>query len=260
MEIEGRVVAVTGAAGGIGAALCRAFHGAGAGAVAALDLDADGADAVAAAFGGLALGVDVSDEAALGAAIDKVARQLGPIDIFCSNAGVGFGNGPGGRAASASNRNWEASWAVNVMAHVYAARVLLPGMIARGDGYLVNVASAAGLLSQVGDAAYSTTKHAAIGFAESLAITHGDDGVKVSVVCPQYVQTTLLGGIDAAFIAAVGDPVISADEAAAAVVAGIREERFLILTHPQVARYFQAKAADYERWIEGMRTLRRRAT
>lgn len=257
MEIAGKVVAVTGAAGGIGAALARAFHGVGARAVAVLDLDEAGAARTAAPLSALALGVDVSDEPALCDAIQNIESTLGPIDIFCSNAGVGFGDGPGGSSTSADNRVWEKSWAVNVMSQVYAARALLPGMIARGDGYLVNMASAAGLLSQVGDAAYSATKHAAVGFAESLAISHGDQGIKVSVVCPQYVQTPLLDGLDKGLIQAVGDPVISADAAAETILDGIEAERFLILTHAKAAMYFRNKAADYEAWIAGMRALRR---
>lgn len=259
MKIEGRTVAVTGAAGGIGAALCGAFHDAGAGAIAALDLDQPGAEAVMAPVSGLAIGVDVGNEEALGRAIERIQSELGPVDIFCSVAGVAYGDASGDLVTSATNENWQTSWAVNVMAHVYAARALLPGMIERGEGYLVNVVSAAGLLSQIGDAAYSTTKHAALGFAESLAIGHGDDGIRVSVVCPQYVQTPLLQEFDAQIIDAVGDDIISADETAGAVLEGIREERFMILPHARAGDYFRSKAADYERWIAGMRALRRKS-
>ena len=259
MKVAGKTVAVTGAAGGIGAALCRAFHDAGAAAIAALDLDMRGAEAVAAPLSGLPMGVDVGNEEALRGVIDRVEAKLGPVDIFCSVAGVAYGDGPGGLVTSAANENWETSWAVNVMAHVYAARALLPGMIERGEGYLVTVVSAAGLLSQIGDAAYSATKHAALGFAESLAIAHGDDGIRVSVVCPQYVQTPLLQKFDQGIIAAVGDDIISADETAAAVLAGVGEERFMILPHARAGDYFRGKAADYERWIAGMRGLRRKA-
>lgn len=259
MDLAGKTVAVTGAAGGIGAALCRAFHAAGTAGIAALDLDLPGAEAVAAPLSGLALRVDVGDEEALREAISSVEAQLGHIDIFCSNAGVDDGEGLEGLATSTSNASWERSWAVNVMAHVYAARALLPGMIERGEGYLVNIASAAGLLSQLGHAAYSTTKHAAVGFADSLAISHGDDGIKVSVVCPQYVDTPLLPGFDERIIAAVGDDVMSADATAAAILAGIVEDRFLILPHATAGDYFRSKAADYDRWIAGMRALRRRA-
>ncbi len=259
MEIMGKTVAVTGGASGIGAALCHAFHAAGATGIAALDLDLPGAQAIVAPFSGLAIDVDVGIEEALSGAISQVEEELGPIDIFCSNAGVDDAEGLEGLATSANNESWDKSWTVNVMAHVYAARALLPGMIERGEGYLVNIASAAGLLSQIGDAAYSTTKHAAVGFADSLAIRHGDDGIKVSVVCPQYVDTPLLPGFDERIIAAVGDEIINADEAAVAILNGIREDRFLILPHPKVGNYFRSKAADYERWIAGMRTLRRRA-
>jgi NAD(P)-dependent dehydrogenase (short-subunit alcohol dehydrogenase family) len=259
MKITGKIVAVTGAASGIGAALCRAFHAAGAKGVAALDLDQAGANKVAAPLSGLALQADVGNEESLIAAIGKVKAELGSIDIFCSNAGVDFAEGSGNLATATSNQNWQTSWDVNVMAHVYAARALLPGMIERGDGYLVNVVSAAGLLLQLNDAAYTTTKHAALGFAESLATSHGDDGIKVSAVCPQYVETPLLPSFDERVIAAIGDDVISADDVAAAVLAGIREEQFLILPHPKVADYARSKTADHERWLRGMRSLRRRA-
>ena len=259
MEVAGKNVAVTGAASGIGAALCRAFHDAGAAAIAAFDLNLPGAESVAAPLSGLPVGVDVGNEKALCGAIDGVESEHGPIDIFCSVAGVAYGDGPGGLVTSATNEDWQTSWAVNVMAHVYAARALLPGMIERGGGYLVNVVSAAGMLSQIGDAAYSTTKHAALGFAESLAIGHGDDGIRVSVVCPQYVDTPLLEEFDAQIIAAVGDGVISADETAAIVIAGVREERFMILPHAGAGDYFRGKAADYDRWVAGMRGLRRKA-
>jgi NAD(P)-dependent dehydrogenase (short-subunit alcohol dehydrogenase family) len=259
MEVNGKTVAVTGAASGIGAALCRAFHTAGAKGIAALDLDQAGADAVVAPLSGLALHADVGNEESLIAAIGKVEAEFGSIDIFCSNAGVDFSEGAGNLATATSNQNWQISWDVNVMAHVYAARALLPGMIERGEGYLVNVVSAAGLLLQLNDAAYTATKHAALGFAESLAISHGDDGIKVSAVCPQYVETPLLPSFDNRVVAAIGDEVISADDVAAAVLEGIREEQFLILPHPKVADYARSKAADHERWLRGMRKLRRSA-
>jgi NAD(P)-dependent dehydrogenase (short-subunit alcohol dehydrogenase family) len=184
----------------------------------------------------------------------ETENKLGPIDIFVSNAGISFGDGPDWMAASASNESWEASWGVNVMAHVYAARAIIPDMIKRGGGCLVNIASGASLLCQVGDAAYSTTKSAALGFAESLAITHGDDNIKVSVVCPLYVATRMTengrGVIG-------NDKLISADIAAQAIIQGIKEEIFLILPHKELADYAEQKSSDYDKWIEGMRRMRR---
>ncbi|WP_238366384.1 SDR family NAD(P)-dependent oxidoreductase [Mesobacterium pallidum] len=255
MEISGKVAVVTGAAGGIGLAMARALAKAGA-RVAICDLDAGRIAAAAEALGVPGLACDVTDAAAVQSLIKGIERDLGPVDIWVSNAGVGFGEPD--HAASAPVETWETCWQVNVMAHVHAARALLPGMIARGNGYLVNTASAAGLLAQVGDAAYSATKHAAVSFAESLAIAHGDDGIKVSVICPQYVATPMLGF--ESFEDAPAHPgLIAPEDVAQALVAGIEAERFLILPHPVVAEYWQAKAADPERWLRGMRKLRRTA-
>ena len=180
---------------------------------------------------------------------------MGPIDVFVSNAGLGCGEPT--HAASADNDVWNLNWQVHVMAHVYAARALLPGMIERGSGYLVNVASAAGLLNQIGDAAYSATKHAAVSFAESLAISHGAQGVGVSVVCPQYVATPLLGLDDKD--AKDRASLLTADDVAQAVVEGIEANRFLILSHPVVRDYTLLRAQDHDRWITGMQMLRAKA-
>lgn len=264
MELNGTVALVTGGAHGIGRALCRALHAAGA-RVAVADLDYAGAHKVAAGSGGLALAVDVAQEREIVAAVERTERELGPIGVFVSNAGVAFGDGPAG-AASAPDEHWRACLDVNLMAHVYAARIMIPRMRARGGGCLVNVASAAGLLSQIGEAAYSASKHAAVGFAEALAITHGDDGIHVCLVCPQAVATRLIGfddegrkaGADVGFGGNDVDGVLSADYVAECILAGIREERFLVLPHPQVSTYFQRKAADHDRWIGGMRRFRRR--
>jgi NAD(P)-dependent dehydrogenase (short-subunit alcohol dehydrogenase family) len=255
MEVAGKVVVVTGGGNGIGRALSERFHAEGARKVVVADLEEDRAREVAEGIDGEAYGLNVRDEAAIAAMVSEVENQHGQIDLFCSNAGIGAGDGEPWWATSASNDTWQAMWDIHVMAHVYAARACLPAMIARGDGYFLNTVSAAGLLNQVADAAYSTTKHAAIGFAESLAITHGDDGIKVSCLCPQAVATRMIG--DTGGGTAGVDGVLSPDAVAAATVAGLAEERFLILPHDTVAEYRARKAADYERWLGGMRKLRR---
>ena len=188
-------------------------------------------------------------------AIIETQTKAGPIDLFCSNAGVGFTDGPNWTATSCTNENWQKSWDINVMAHIYAARALLPSMINREQGYFMITASAAGLLNQIGDAAYSTTKHAAIGFAESLAITHADDGIRVSVLCPQYVHTRLIENIKR--VAESVDEIITPENVAQSVIEGLDQEAFLILPHPQVQTYMAHKTANYERWLGGMRKLRR---
>jgi NAD(P)-dependent dehydrogenase (short-subunit alcohol dehydrogenase family) len=258
MEVRDKVVAVTGGASGIGKALCLRFAAEGARAVAVADLQEADALAVAEAVDGVGFGLDVRDEDAIRAMVAQLESEYGGIDLFCSNAGIFVGDGEQGWATSATNESWQAMWEIHVMSHVYAARACLPGMLRRGSGYFLNTASAAGLLNQIGDAAYSTTKHAAIGFAESLAITHGDDGIGVSVICPQAVDTPLVksGGMEDGGPAGV-DGIISPEALADSVVEGLREERFMILPHPQVEQYRQNKAADYDRWVGGMRKLRR---
>jgi len=262
-----KVAVVTGGGHGIGRALSRRLARDGAHVVVA-DIEQDAAETVASEIGGTAFGVDVSSEKDLVTMIDRVEDEVGAIDLFLSNAGVGYGDGESGSASCEGGMRpiedrWAASWNINVMAHVYAARALVPRMIARGGGYLVSVASAAGLLSQIGDAAYSATKHASVAFAESLAITHGDEGIKVSVVCPQAVATRLIGMEDDSDAKEGGfggndvDGILSADEVADCVVDGMLEGRFLILPHPQVKTYFQRKAGDYDRWVGGMRKFRR---
>lgn len=253
MKLKDKVAVVTGGASGIGEALCRKFHDEGAEAVVVVDINDQGSKRVADAVGGLAITADVSKEGDILDVVSKTQEAYGRIDLFCSNAGIGTGDR--GHAASATNAEWQRIWSINVMAHIYAARAVLPKMIERGEGYLLNTASAAGLLSQIGSAPYSVTKHAAVGFAESLAITHGDDGIKVSVLCPQAVKTgmTRKGG----GVAAV-DGMMEADEAADIVVKALDEERFLILTHPEVEKYMQRKTSDYGRWLNGMRRLRKK--
>jgi NAD(P)-dependent dehydrogenase (short-subunit alcohol dehydrogenase family) len=256
MQLRDKVVIVTGGASGIGKALCQRFSSEGARGVVVADLNEKGAKAVADKIGGLGLKCDVSVEADLRHAVDVANKHYGPVDLMCSNAGIFFGDGSEGMATSLSNDRWQRMWEVNVLAHVYAARAVLPSMIERGSGYFLHTASAAGLLNQIGDAAYSTTKHAAIGFAESLAITHGDDGIKVSVLCPQGVDTPMLAGLTNSPQA--GDGLLSPQQVADAVIEGLAAERFLILPHPQVLTYMQRKSSDYDRWLNGMRRLRRK--
>lgn len=255
MIVKNRVVVVTGGANGIGAAMARRFAREGAAAVVVADRDGEGAIAVAQEIVGEAVTLDVTDGQAMAAMVADIEARHGRIDLFCSNAGIGFGDPDPNAAASSPDEAWARGWNVNVMAHVHAARAVTPGMVARGGGYLLNTISAAGLLSQIGGAVYSTTKHAAIGFAEALAITHGDQGIKISVLCPQ--------GVDTAMLAEAGsggpqnlDGVLTPDEVAASVIDGLAAERFLILPHPVVLTYMQRKTADYDRWLVGMRRLR----
>ena len=263
MDVRNKVAIVTGGAHGIGRALCRALHFEGCRVVVA-DLDMEAAVAVAAEVDGLPLKMDVTREEDIVASVDRVEQEMGPVELFVSNAGVGFGDGPEG-AASASNDIWRTCLDIHLMAHVYAARVLVPRMIKRGGGCLVNVSSAAGMLCQIGDAAYTASKHAAVGFAESLAITHGDDGIQVCLVCPQAVATRMIGVDEDTEIEDGSngfggndvDGILSTEYVADCILAGIQQERFLVLPHPQVTTYFQRKADDHDRWISGMRRFRR---
>jgi NAD(P)-dependent dehydrogenase (short-subunit alcohol dehydrogenase family) len=256
MEVSNKVVVVTGGASGIGQALCRRFAKAGARGVVVADLDGEGARAVAAEIGGLGLAVDVSDEAQVQALVQTATAHYGQVDVFCSNAGIIV------RAdEDAANAHWQRHWDVNVMAHVYAARAALPQMLARGEGYFVHTASAAGLLSQVNAAPYSVTKHAAVGFAEWLSIAHGDQGIRVSCLCPQGVLTPMLLGQPGQASAQqqhsfLTPGAVSAEAVADCVIEAMREERFLVLPHAEVLTYLQRKAADYDRWLRGMRRLR----
>ena len=251
MLVKDRIVVVTGAASGIGRALARRFAQEGAKLVVCSDLNGEGVSAVAAEVGGIAFTTNVAREADIQTLIETVERDHGPIDLFCSNAGIGIGGG-----AEASNEGWQRIWDINVMAHVWAARHLIPRMIERGGGYLLNTASAAGLLSQIGSAPYAVTKHAAVGLAEWLAITHGDQGIKVSVLAPQAVRTAMTAG-NPDGVASV-DGMIEPEAVAEACVRAIEAEDFLVLPHPEVLEYMRRKTADYNRWIGGMRKLNRR--
>lgn len=257
MEVHGRVVVVTGAASGIGKALCKTFLAAGAFNVVAADRDEGALETLRNEISCTPIVCDVSHERDIISLVDATERTIGPIDLFCSNAGVaaGFDNSFVNVAAQADDV-WRRAWEINVMAHVYAARVLVPRMTARGGGYFLNTASAAGLLSQIGSAAYATTKHAAIAFAETLAITHRKDGVRVSVLCPQAVDTPMLRGIPSGPQSL--DGILSADAVADAALEGILREQFLILPHPSVQKYVQRKVADYDLWLKKMGELQER--
>ena len=257
MEIRDKVCVVTGAGSGIGRALAQRFAAEGAAGVVAVDLG-DTATPVAAEIGERAVAVhgDVRDEATHVEAVAAAEARWGPVDLYCSNAGIG-----GGGSIEEPFAVWQSVWEVNVMAHVLAARVVLPSMLERGHGYLLNTASAAGLLTQIGNAPYAVTKHAAVGLAEWLAITYGDLGIRVSVLCPQGVRTNMLRQ------AAQGDPAmepllvagsIEPEQVAADTVDGLRAERFWILPHPEVADYVRRKADDVDRWLAGMRRLQAR--
>lgn len=255
MRATDQVVVVTGGGHGIGAAIARRFAADGARGIVVADIDGDAAAKVAAGIGPAACPVtaDVSDEAQVRALVHTAEERFGPVDICCSNAGLAFGSG-----LDATAGDWARAWGVNLMPHVYAARAVLPSMLDRGHGYLLNTASAAGLLTNPGDAAYTASKHAAVGLAEWLAVTYGSRGIGVSVLCPMGVRTDLLmRGVEAGDAAALAvqasAEIIEPEQVADAVVAGLAEERFLILPHPQVATMYARKAADPDRWLARMR-------
>jgi NAD(P)-dependent dehydrogenase (short-subunit alcohol dehydrogenase family) len=253
VKLHDKVVVVTGGASGIGRALVRRFAAEGARAVVVADVDEAGARAVAGEIGPSAasLAVDVSLEEDVLALIDETERRWGAIDLFCSNAGVFAPEG-----VETPAERWQRMLAVNFLAHTHATRHLVPRMIERGGGYLLHTASAAGLLSQIGSVTYAVTKHAVVALAEWIAITHGAQGIRVSVLCPQAVRTPMLTGGEGSV--ATVDGVLEPDAVADAVVEGLAQERFLILPHPEVAEYVRRKGEDRERWIAGMRRLQER--
>ena len=268
MDIQGRVVVVTGGAGGIGKALCVAFAEAGARGVVVADIDADGAgrvaDAlVAAGHDARAVRCDVSVEADTVAAVVEAESAWGPVDIFCANAGIVV---PGG--VEVPDADWERIWGTNVQSHIYAARAVLPAMLARGEGYLIHTASAAGLLTQIGSAPYAVTKHAVVALAEWLSITHADSGLTVSCLCPQGVWTAMTGApaeadgadpesVDRQFAESTAgrDGMLLPADVARTVIEAVGDGRFLILPHPVVAEYEVRRATDRERWLRGMRKV-----
>jgi NAD(P)-dependent dehydrogenase (short-subunit alcohol dehydrogenase family) len=256
MDVKHRIVVVTGAGRGIGAALCRKFSHAGAGLIIVSDRDEEAAKSVAAEIGpgAVAIRCDVSSEPDVQDLVQQSIARGGHIDIFCSNAGITVKGG-----LESSNADWQRMWDVNVMSRLYAARAVVPQMLERGEGYLVHTASAAGVLTEIGSASYSVTKHADVAMAEWLSVCYGRSGIRVSCVCPLGVETDMLDD---------SDPIhrylhlhsITADDAADSVLAGIQSEQFLILPHPQVAEFFRLKTDDYDRWLRGMQRLRQKLT
>src|SRR3954447_15108124 len=259
MELSGKVAVVTGGASGIGRALAWRFAEEGAKGVVVADLDGAGAEAVAGEIGAQAVGVacDVADREQVRAIIARADEAFGPVDLFCANAGVAIGLG-----VEESDDVWDKAFAINIRAHIAAARELVPGWVERGEGYFLTTASAAGLLTQIGSAPYAVTKHAAVAFAEWLSITYGDQGVRVSCLCPQGVNTPMLqagattdDAPKATDVVRAAGNVVEPEEVADVVVDALREERFLVLPHPEVLTYFQRKGSDYDRWLAGMRRL-----
>ena len=248
MEVKDKIIIITGAASGIGRAMARRFTAEGAKQLIIADLNADGLQEVAEEIGAHAIPTNVAIESEVTHLIKSAEKEYGQIDLLCNNAGIGVGGGP-----ETSNEDWQRIWNINLMAHVYAARAAIPGMLARGEGYIMNTASAAGLLTQVGSAPYAVTKHAAVSFAEWLSVTYGDRGLKVSVLCPQAVRTAMTAdnpdGV--ASIDGMMEPEVLCDS----VVETLRQEKFLVLPHREVLTYMQRKTGDYDRWLKGMRRL-----
>ncbi|GAB5500878.1 MAG: SDR family oxidoreductase [Pseudohongiellaceae bacterium] len=254
MNLRDKAVVVTGAASGIGRALCLRFANEGARAIIAADIDHAGAEETVALIVGQdsvtqaqAIRCDVSREDQVQALVSEAESSCGQIDLFCANAGIFT---PGDEQVA--NADWQRIWDINVMGHIYAARAVLPAMLARGEGYLLTTASAAGLLNQVGSAPYAVTKHAAVGFAEWLSITYGNQGIKVSVLCPQAVRTAMTAG--GGGVAAL-DGMLEPEQLADSVIETLEAERFLVLPHPEVLTYMRRKTDDYDRWLGGMRRL-----
>lgn len=260
MDLKDKVTLITGAGSGIGRALAIGFAAEGARAVVCTDLDGDNAAETAAMIGDVASSapLDVGDERAVEDAIVAAEREFGRLDVVVSNAGYGIKGG-----LDLPTDEWERMMNVHTWSHLAAARAAVPGMVERGGGYILNTASAAGLLTQMDSGPYAVSKHAAVAFAEWLSITYGESGIGVSVLCPQAVRTNILGprrgdGDKGKGRQAAGDGILEPEEVATACIDAMREERFLVLPHPEVATYFERKATDYDRWLRGMRRLRQR--
>ena len=250
MDLNNRVAVVTGAASGIGACCARAFAAQGAKVVAA-DLNGDGANEIAQEIGGLAVACDVGKEQDINNLVEKTEKELGPVDIFFSNAAVATGGNPLDTPIAV----WQQQWEINVMAHVYAVRAVLPGMLDREEGYLIHTASMAGILTSQGNLTYATTKHAVVGLAEWLSISYHDKGVRTSLLAPLGVNTPMLGGTDSKFARTAAGPVKEPEDVANMVVDAVQEERFLILTDEIAQTWMERKTNDLERWLNGMRRL-----
>jgi NAD(P)-dependent dehydrogenase (short-subunit alcohol dehydrogenase family) len=252
MELKDKVAVITGGSGGIGRAMAKAFLGEGARAIVLADLSQEAVQAAASELGCDGMACDVTDEQQVAELVEHTIRRHGSVDLFCSNAGASVK----GVLTDAANEVWQRQWELHVMSHLYAARAVLPSMIERGEGYLLNTSSAAGLLAAIDSGPYTVTKAAAVKLAEFLSITHADDGIKVSVLCPQGVNTAMapksLGNGQT-------DGIIEADQLAQVVVEALREERFHVLPHPEVETYVRRKGDDIDRWLMGMRRLRRRS-
>ena len=249
MKLNDKIAIVTGAGSGIGRAMAKRFIQEGARQVIIADLHADSLTSLAAEIGARAIKTDVANEQEVIHLIRTVEQDYGQIDLLCNNAGIGVGGGP-----ETSNEDWQRIWEINVMAHIYATRAALPNMLERGEGYILNTASAAGLLTQIGSAPYAVTKHAAVAYAEWLAVTYGDRGIKVSALCPQAVRTAMTANTEGGGVAGV-DGMMEPEELCDTVIETLDAETFLVLPHKEVLTYMQRKTADYDRWIKGMMRL-----
>ena len=255
MNLKEKIIVVTGAASGIGRALAIRFNQEHAKKIIAVDMNIEGAQEIANLVNGEAMHADVSKEVDIKNVINKTELEIGPIDLFCSNAGIAAG-----RDLQSANEDWQKIWDVNVMSHVYAARHLVPRMVSRGGGYFLNTSSAAGLLNQIGGCAYGVTKHAAVGFAEWLAIHYKHQGIKVSLLCPQAVRTPMTAVETDSIKAAANNGMIDPEDLAETVVQELEKESFVILPHPIVLEYMRNKTNNYDRWIGGMNKLMRKIT
>lgn len=254
MEIAGKAVVVTGGASGIGRALCQRFARDGARGVVVADIDGEGAARVAEEIGGLAVAGNIGDAHDVKHLVHEAEKAFGAIDLFCSNAGIAVGGDP----LDTPLEVWQQQWDTNVMAHVHAVQAVLPGMLERGDGYLLHTASMAGILSSHGNVHYAVAKHAVVGLAEWLAFTYAHRGLKVSCLCPLGVRTPMLGDPTSPWAQAAAGTVREPEEVAGQVVDALREERFLILTDPIAQEWMERKTADPDRWLRGMNRLQQR--